>query len=182
MLDQLLAPRISSFADNIADKLAASGLRATTLTFMGLALGLTGCFFVAMQIFIPGLVFILLAKGFDILDAAVARKEEATEKTAFWDEFSDLLLYAAFLFFFALAMPSHALGACFMLFAYGTMVTAYLLHKGPGGLIGHTEMTIFIILCCLFPSLFSGFTAVFGLLCFVTAFLRVRKYLAQHQD
>lgn len=188
MLDSFAAPKLSSFFDKVAGKFLGVGIGATKLTLIGFILGLIGCFCVGMQQYIPGLALLILSQIFDGIDGAAARQTTITEKGALLDTLCDFIIYAAFPLFFIMAGAEHAIAGAFLLVSYVAMMCSYLLHcqytkKGipdenvSGGIIGHTEMIVFMILCCLYPPGFSAFSAVFGMACLATAILRVMAIL-----
>ena len=183
MLDSLIKPHLAPIMDNMAPKIAQSGLTANNLTLIGFVFGFTGCFLVGMQIYPIGLALLLLGFFFDGLDGAVARVTKETELGTFLDMISGVILFAAFPFFFMLSAPGHSMAAAILLFSYllmGVINLSYdffALKKGAaaakGGLVETSEIIVFITLCCLYPPGFSAFAAMLALMCLATAMIRL---------
>ncbi len=184
MLDGLLQPPFENLLKPLAEKAAQKGLTANQITVFGFMLGLTGCFFVALQIYLPGLLFILAAKLCDTLDGMVARLRGPSVLGDSLDTLADLFLYAAFVFMFILGDLEGTVAGAFLIFAYLLMTAAsfsYRLVSGPlspgipfgGGFVGHVEITVFMTLSCLYPPGFAAFASLFGILCCASAILRV---------
>ncbi len=184
MLDGLLRPSAERLLKPLADKAVEKGLTANQITVFGFILGLTGCFFVALQLYIPGLFFILAAKLCDMLDGMVARLRGPSVLGDALDTLVDLFLYAAFAFLFLLGAPEHSLAGAFLIFAYLLMAAASFSHhlvSGPSaagalfgrGFVGHVEITIFMTLCCLYAPGFAAFAGIFGLVCCASAVLQI---------
>lgn len=111
----------------------------------------------------------------------------------------DFVMYGGFVIFFALGQGlqtgQYIMVASFLLFAYLLNAVAFLSYasiiakRGEvntqertlqksfyflSGLAEGTETIIYMVLCCLFPAYFTVFTAIFALICFVSAGARVR--------
>jgi phosphatidylglycerophosphate synthase len=182
MLDSLIRPRLSPVMDKVAVKVSQSGLTANQLTLIGFAFGFIGCFLIGLQLYAIALVLILIALLFDGLDGAVARASAQTELGIFLDMITGVILFAAFPFFFMLSAPEHSMAAGVLLFAMLVMGMINLSYDffamkknaapAKGGLVELTEITLFMILCCLWPVGFSGIAAMFALMCLVTGLMR----------
>jgi hypothetical protein len=97
-------------------------------------------------------------------------------------------VYGLFVFLFSLGQPQTGTAAAFLLLSYLIMMVAYLgqaalrardnnLSLPKGGLIGHSEIMIFMVACCVYPTAFPAFCALFGLLCLATAIIRALTFL-----
>lgn len=183
MLDNLVRQKLSPFAENTATKLIAADIRPNLLTLIGFGTGLVTCLCVGLGWFFPGLVLILLTRGFFVLAGATARVTEITDLGILLDLYAEFFIFAGFAFFFCLAIPESSLAAGFLIFGYLVMGMAYAAHhfalarknkiQSPqGGLIGKTEVTIFMAACTLYPAGFPALAALFGLLVFTTGILR----------
>ncbi len=182
MLDAILKPHLLPHLDKAAEKAAQGGLSANKLTLIAFAIGLTGCFFAAMQIYMLGLIFILLNRALNGIAGALARRAGPTDLGIMLDTLCDFIFFASFVFFFTLSAEGTSLAAAFLLFSYLVMGMTYLSHAAAGatrgnprprgGIIENAEMTAFMILCCVYPAGFAAFAALFGLICLASAVLR----------
>jgi phosphatidylserine synthase len=183
MIDALIRPYIAPPLDNAAKKIAQGGISANMLTVIGFALGFVGCFLVGMHTYTAGLLFLLLALLFDGLDGAVARATQSTELGAYLDMMSGVILFAAFPFFFMLSAPEHSMATAILLLTFLMMGMANLAYdyfamkKGAApaksGLVETGEMSVFVVLCCLYPAGFSFFAAALALISLTAAVIRM---------
>ena len=122
------------------------------------------------------------------------QKIGTTPLGSFLDIVFDMLFYGGFVFFYAWGRPDVGDAAAFLLFAFMGTSASFLAHailvekhgtpkqskhinKGffySIGLIEGSETIIFFALMCLIPSWFNAIAGVFGALCFVTTFARIR--------
>lgn len=191
MLDSILRPYINPSLDKAAEKISEYKIPANVLTLAGFAIGLTGCFFIAIQSYMFGLIFILVNRLLDGLDGAVARRSTPTDFGAYLDIVCDMIFYAAFVFFFVMTLQPHQMAGLFLLLSYmgtGASFLAYAIiaeKRGlsteangqksffnTGGLAEGTETILFMVLVCLFPAHFSGFAFLFGIMCWITTISR----------
>lgn len=183
MIDGLIRPHITPVMDKMSLKVSQSGLSANKLTLIGFAFGFAGCFLVGMQMYIVGLLLILLALFFDGLDGAVARATQSTELGTYLDMMSGVALFAMFPFFFMLSETEHSMAAGILLFSFLLMGMANLsydyfaMKKGAAparsAIVETGEIVLFIILCCLFPAAFSFFAAALALMSLAAAIVRI---------
>jgi len=193
MLDSLIRPKIEPFLDRMAGEVAKQGLSANHVTLIGFCTGMAGCVAAGFHGYLAALLLILVGRLCDGLDGAVARQQgRVSDFGGFADIVADFILYAGFVFFFALGAPHHTLAAAFLLFSYmGTASTflAYSIIAGKrgmetsrngeksffhaSGLVEGSETIAFMVLCCLFPDAFSALAVLFGLLCWTTTAGRV---------
>lgn len=185
MIDSLIRPHIESTMDKMAVKVAQSGLSANKLTLIGFVLGFIGCFLVALQMYLPGLLFLLLALFFDGLDGAVARMTQPTELGAYLDMMSGVTLFALFPFFFMMSGPEHAMAAGMLLLGLLLMGMTNLAYDyfamkngappAKSGLVETSEIALFIILSCVYPAGFSFFAAALALMSVIAAIMRASR-------
>lgn len=186
---QLLSPRLESIARLLAQK----GVKADHITLGGFFVGMAGAAAISLRYYFLGLLLILLNRLGDGLDGPLARMTGPTDRGAFLDITLDFIFYSAVIAGFALAEPAkNALPATILIFSFiGTSSTflAYAImaerrsitnlklpQKGfyyLGGIAEGTETILFLILFCLFPSLFSLFAWIFALLCMLATTIRI---------
>ncbi len=188
MLDALFKPKARDFFDSMAGRMSAGGVSANKATMTGFALGICACFAAASQTYPLAILLIILNRFFKGLAGGIASATAVTPKGSYLDLLCDIAFFAAFPFFFILGAPEHSMAAAFLLFSYLAMFTAWMgqglfnparagISLPEGGLIGQTEMTIFLILCCTLPVYFSAFAAVYGIACFCAAAMRITRAL-----
>lgn len=183
MFDSLIRPHLSKPMDKMAVKVSQSGLSANHLTLIGFAFGFVGCFLVGMQLYLIGLLLLLIAMFFDGIDGAVARATVSTELGAYIDMMTSVFLFAAFPLFFMLSAGEHAMAAGILIFAYLLMGMANLsydffaMKKGAPpaktSIVETGEIIVFMILCCAYPQGFSFFAAFLALMSLAAAIIRI---------
>ena len=186
---QLLSPRLESIARLLAQK----GVKADHITISGFFVGMAGAAAISLRYYFLGLLLILLNRLGDGLDGPLARMTGPTDRGAFLDITLDFIFYSAVIAGFALAEPAkNALPATILIFSFigtGSTFLAYAImaerrsirnlklpKKGfyyLGGIAEGTETILFLILFCLFPSLFSLFAWIFALLCMLATTIRI---------
>ncbi len=186
---QLLSPRLESIARLLAQK----GVKADHITISGFFVGMAGAAAISLRYYFLGLLLILLNRLGDGLDGPLARMTGPTDRGAFLDITLDFIFYSAVIVGFALAEPANnALAATILIFSFigtGSTFLAYAImaerrsirnlklpQKGfyyLGGIAEGTETILFLILFCLFPSLFSLFAWIFALLCMLATTIRI---------
>jgi len=186
---QLLSPRLESIARLLAQK----GVKADHITLGGFFVGMAGAAAISLRYYFLGLLLILLNRLGDGLDGPLARMTGPTDRGAFLDITLDFIFYSAVIAGFALAEPANnALPATILIFSFigtGSTFLAYAImaerrsiknlklpQKGfyyLGGIAEGTETILFLILFCLFPSLFSLFAWIFALLCMLATTIRI---------
>jgi hypothetical protein len=185
MLDSLVKPFLDPILEKTAAPLARTGLKPILVTVFAFVLGLCGFFTVAMGAYMLGLTLILIAR---FIDGVAARAATIS------DDFSDYLrislewiLYAAFVFFFALTEKEPYMASAFLLFSYVTLSISALAYKvivakyartddetalpifHPARYVERSEILIFMVLACLAPAFFSALAVLFGMLVLLTA-------------
>ncbi len=195
MFDRRLRQYCDPPLDRFAAILAARGWPADGLTWAGFALGLLAMLAIANAAYLCGLAFFLGNRLLDGLDGAVARAGRAfgrgpSDRGAYLDILLDFLIYAGFVFAFAWAVPDRGLAAAFLIFSFvgtGASFLAFAVFapardakKGfahLGGLTEGGETIAVFILFCLFPESFATIAWIFGGLCWLTTFGRLRAAL-----
>lgn len=198
MLDRAMRKLIDPPLNVAGRHLAGRGISANRVTLIGLAFGLAAAGAIAFEQYLLGLFLILASRLADGLDGAVARAGRKTDFGGYLDIASDFAFYGAIPFGFILSDPAaNAIPGAFLLFAFyvnGASFLGYaILAEKRGmqtsaqgvkslyysnGILEGTETIAFFVLLCLLPTLFTPMAWGFGLLCLLTAGLRV--YGAYH--
>lgn len=185
MLDAIIRPYITPSLDKIAQRAAAYNIPVNLLTLAGFGIGIIGCFFVAIQSYLFGLLFIIGSRVLAGVDGALARRTVSSNFGAYLERVCDYIFYAAFVFFFILAAHAYYLAGAFLIFSYIGMNASHLAQAGiaaghdkagePAGLVGHSEIILFMTLACLFPLYFPALAFLFGLLCWTSTAMRMMQ-------
>lgn len=191
MLDRFFRQRLNPFLNRVAALLDRLQVTPMQLTLGGFGCGLLLIPCLAWGAYGWALLLLLMNRVLDGLDGALARYQgQITDRGGYFDIVGDFIVYAGFVFGFALAQPTHALPAAFVLFAYmGTSSTflAYAImvaKTGPverghktfyylGGLTEGSETLLWMLLCCCLPQYFPALAWVFGGLCWLTVVSRM---------
>ncbi len=201
MIDQKLIPLINQFLTKPAHALLARGITPNHITITGFAFGLIALPLIATQHYFAALIFIVFNRLMDGLDGVLARLSTPSDQGAFLDITLDFIFYASIPLGFAMASPTNALPAAFLLASFigtGTSFLAFSLlaerrnlksieypNKGIyylGGLTEGFETILFFVLTCLFPQHFPIMALIFGAACWLTAFLRITYGYKSFQD
>ena len=188
MLDTAFKSFMSPFTQKRAERISQSGLTAAKLVLLALVIGLVACFTTALQIFPLSIILILVCRFLAGMAAALDQGAQSNHLAAYLAPLCDYTFFGAFAFFFTLAMPEHSMAAAFLVFSYLVMGMTYLsqiivydrmavAEQPRSGLVETTEITIFMIICCLYPPGFSAFAALFALLCCASAIWRMAATL-----
>jgi phosphatidylglycerophosphate synthase len=193
MLDAAARRLIDPPLDAIGRRLAALGIGADAVTLLGLALGLISAALIAGGLYSLALAFLLASRIADGLDGAIARAGRSTDFGGYLDITADFLFYGAVPLAFVWADPAgNGAAGGFLLASFYVNGATFLgfsalaeRHKMKTevhgkkslyfseGLLEGTETILFFVLICLWPTYFAVFAWIFGLLCFVTALMRV---------
>lgn len=193
MFDARLRPLIDPPLNAAGRAIAARGLTADHVTFVGLGFGLAAAAAAACGWFVLALSLIALNRIADGLDGAVARAAGGTPFGGFFDLVADFLTYGAIPLAFAVAAPEpNALAAAFLLFGFLANGAAFLAFSATAeatgmkteaqgrkslyyvaGLMEGGETIAFFVLICLLPEWFPALACVFSGLCLVSAAARV---------
>ena len=193
MLDRHATIWIRPVIDPLARRLARAGIGADALTVTGWAVGWTAAGLIALGAPGWGAAAIVLSRGCDALDGAVARLNGPTDRGGFLDITLDFLFYAAIPLGFAVADPArNALAAAVLLAAFVGTGTSFLAFAAIaarrglanttapnkalhylGGLTEGTETLAGFLAMCLWPRHFAALAYGFAILCAITIATRV---------
>lgn len=180
MIDTRVRPHVTRYLDAMGRALSRIGMTPAAMTFLGLALVLTGSFMVATGRLVSGGWVIAAGSLLDGLDGAVARASgRVTARGAFLDAAFDRIGEIAAFGGLAFYLEGNArLLLLIVLSVGGAMLVPYMRAKaeaeglpGQGGLMGRPER---LILFCL--GLVTGYVEVmlwvFVVLVWLTAITR----------
>lgn len=193
MFDPYLNPRIRPILQQLAQPLVTYHISANEITLAGFCIGMLCIPALATEHYWLGLACILCNRLADGLDGAVARLTAMSDSGGFLDIVLDFIFYASVVFGFALANPvDNAIPACFLVVSFMATGSSFLAFaimankhqlKNPRyphkslhymqGLVEGSETILFFIVCCLLPHFFPLFAFIFGILCFMTAAVRI---------
>ncbi len=192
MLDAWMRSRIDPPLNRIGRLAVGAGLRANHVTYTGVAVGIAAAAAIALEAYIAGMLLFFANRILDGLDGAVARHSKLTDFGGYIDIVGDFVIYAVFVFGFALARPEeNAVAAAFLILSFvgtGSSFLAYAIFAEKrnittdirgrkslfylGGLTEGSETIAAFALMCLFPSYFAVIAWIFGALCWVTTVTR----------
>lgn len=193
MLDKYSLQILKPLLNSPAEWLSKKGVTADQVSIASFLIGLLGVVLIAFQLYLWGLLLILLNRLGDGIDGALARLTGSTDRGAFLDICLDFIFYSAVVLGFALADPArNSLAASFLIFSFvgtGSSFLAYAImaerrsladYRLPdkgfyylGGLAEGTETIIFFILISLWPSFFPVLAWIFGFICLLGTAARV---------
>lgn len=165
-----LIARMQTMRAQIAARLAAFGIGSTALIVAGLVIGAATIPLITRQH--NWVAALLLLAG--IFCAVLGR----TNADARWRDLSqtfDLIVLAGVPFAFALADPSRAIAACFLLFGVVATVSASLFaqHLHRIDTVDRLAGIAAFVVACLTPQWFSPIAYAIGLTAFIAAGMRV---------
>ena len=194
MLDKFIIPVIKPLLSPIVMQLDKRNIHADQVTLIGFFIGLLALPLLAMQLWIPALIAILINRILDGLDGALARyQQQANSAGGYLDICVDFLFYAAVPLGFAIADPSqNALAATVLLAVFIGTGSSFLAFAIPAeklnlarpqfanksfyflnGLTEGTETIAFFVAFCLWPNYFSELAYTFAFLGAITIFTRI---------
>ncbi len=192
MLDAVLRPIINPPLAVLAKVCVRAGIRADWVTWGGFVIGMAALPLLALQLYLPALVLIVLNRLADGLDGAIARQTTLTDYGGFLDISLDFIFYAGVVFGMSLGRPEDAIYGVFLLWCFFGPATTFLayaifaakrnitteIHGAKsifylGGLAEGTETFATLALFCVFPSWFPVICMVFGVMCLITAGTRI---------
>lgn len=185
MLDQPLRNLSAPALTPVAAQLARAKLSADLLTVAGFVAGLGACATVATHRYWWGLGLIVLNRLLAGLDGPLARLTKTSDLGAFLEAVFGIIVAASIPFGFALADPTRALAAAFLIFGFVASGSASLAFAAIAakrgitsirpGLIESTETFLALGLACALPDWFSVIAYIVGALCFASAGLRIAE-------
>lgn len=193
MLDRTIQQVLKPVLTRIACGLVRAGVGADALTFIGFGIGMAAALAIVFQLFMTGLVLLLLSRLMDGLDGAVARLTQPTDRGGFLDITLDFLFYASIPLAFVVANPAqNALPAAVLLASFMGTASSFLAFaivaakrelastEFPdksfyflGGLTEATETIAAFVAMCLWPQWFAPIAYGFAALCAITTALRI---------
>lgn len=192
MLDAWMRRRIDPPLNKIGRVAVKAGLSANHVTYAGVALGIAAAGAIAFEAYLLGMLLFFANRILDGLDGAVARHSKLTDFGGYIDIVGDFVIYAVFVFGFALARPEeNAVAAAFLILSFvgtGSSFLAYAIFAEKrkittdirgrkslyylGGLTEGSETIAAFALMCLFPGNFAVIAWIFGGLCWITTVTR----------
>jgi phosphatidylglycerophosphate synthase len=191
MLDRAARRLIDPTLDLLAGRAARLRLTADQVTVLGFGIGLAAIAAIAAQLYLPGLVLLLLNRLADGVDGCLARRNGPTDLGGYLDIVLDFIVYAGLAFAFAVAQPDEALAAAFLIFSFmgtGSSFLAFAIFAAKrgldeqqglkgfyylGGITEGTETILLFVFICLAPDYFAEAAYVFGALCWLTTIGRI---------
>ena len=190
--------KINLFLKPISTKIANIFIKyeflPNQITLVGFILGIFCFIFLSFGMIYIALLFFTLNRIFDGVDGTLARLSKPTDLGGFYDIISDFVIYALLPLGFILFDKNNFLSMSFLLTSFiGTcstfLTTAWIFEKKKiqieklskksfyysEGLIEGTETIFLFILMFIFYEVASFIAWIFGVLCFITALIRVIK-------
>jgi len=194
MLDKKLNLFFRPILTKIAKVLINRKFTSNQITLFGFILGIFSFIFLSLGMIYIALLFFILNRIFDGVDGTLARLSEPTDLGGFYDIISDFFIYALLPLGFILFDKNNFLSMSFLLTSFiGTcstfLTTAWIFEKKKiqieklskksfyysEGLIEGTETIFLFILMFIFYEVATFIAWIFGVLCFITALIRVIK-------
>ena len=195
MFDARLRPLIDPPLNRIGRALAAGGVTANMLTFLGLVLGLAGAGAIALGQLAIGLALIIANRLLDGLDGAVARANGPTALGGYFDIVADFAFYVSVPLAFGFLDPANTqaafvlTGVSFLAFAVvaaerGEETRAHgrkSFFYSTGLAEGAETIAVFIAFA-LFPAWFVLLAYGYAALCVLTVFQRSALAVMHFRD
>ena len=194
MLDKKLNLFFRPILTKIAKVLINRKFTSNQITLFGFILGIFSFIFLSLGMIYIALLFFILNRIFDGVDGTLARLSKPTDLGGFYDIISDFVIYALLPLGFILFDKNNFLSMSFLLTSFiGTcstfLTTAWIFEKKKiqieklskksfyysEGLIEGTETIFLFILMFIFYEVATFIAWIFGVLCFITALIRVIK-------
>jgi phosphatidylglycerophosphate synthase len=192
VFDPLFVKVLKKPLDRAGKALAGRKVSADTLTWCGFAVGLMGAVTIANELYLLGLILILLNRVADGLDGAVARATRQTDFGGYLDIVLDFIAYSAIAGGFALSDPSHTTAAVVLMVSFMGTASAFLAFaviaakrnlstdiRGQksffyvGGIVEGSETIAYFVIVCIWPEFFVNATWIFIAMCWITVVQRV---------
>lgn len=194
MIDTQVRHIIDKPLTHCAKLLAARGITADQVTFVGFGFGLMAGGAIMLGLMGAAFILIVISRLCDGLDGSLARLKGATDRGAFLDIALDFLFYSFIPLSFAIYDPQNGLAAALLIFSFIGTGTSFLSYaaiaekrgidpaaKGKkgiyylGGLTEGTETIIFLLALCVWPDQFSLLAYFFSALCLMTTAIRIYR-------
>tara|TARA_R110000751_G_scaffold2018_8_gene9064 strand:+ start:441558 stop:442163 length:606 start_codon:yes stop_codon:yes gene_type:complete len=201
MFDARLRPLIDPPLNRIGRALAAGGVTANMLTFLGLVLGLAGAGAIALGQLAIGLALIIANRLLDGLDGAVARANGPTALGGYFDIVADFAFYVSVPLAFGFLDPANTQAALVLVAAFVLTGVSFLAFavvaaergeetRAHGrksffystGLAEGAETIAVFIAFTLFPAWFVPIAYGYAGLCVLTVFQRSALAMMQFRD
>ena len=192
MIDSQLNSLLKPITNEIAKHFIKLGVKANHVTFVGLFFGICCLYLIINSVFINAIIFLFLNRFCDGLDGAIARIKGETDIGAFYDIILDFLFYSSFPLAFIFVDLNNSYSICFLVLSFVAtqttfLTTAWIIEKNQisisdgqkksffysGGITEGFETIITFTLMLLFYEFFNYIAYVFGILCWITFFMRV---------
>lgn len=193
MLDGTAKALIDPYLTRMGNGLARVGISADMVTWGGFVVGAAAGLAIAWQLYLAGLVLLLISRLADGLDGAVARATRKTDLGGYLDIVLDFAFYGLIPLGFVFADPqANAVAGAVLLFSFyvnGSSFLAYAIiaekrgletdQRGAKslyfttGLAEATETLAVFAACCLWPAAFPTIAWIFAVICFYTAASRI---------
>ncbi len=192
MLDAHIRPLINPPLDYLGGYFAKRGISANDVTALGFLVGMAAVPLIIYGSYALAILCILANRLFDGIDGSIARSTKISDFGSVLDIVCDFTFYASVVFAFAFTHPTYAFWAAFVILSFIGATSSFLSYaiiaakenrqtakRGIksfyhlGGICEGAETTIFLILICLFPDLFSELCLGYGILCWLTTIGRV---------
>lgn len=183
MFDEPLRRLIERPMAAVAGRLPA-GLQANWVTLAGAVAAFAGLVLIGRGLYLWGLGAIVVNRLLDGLDGAVARRTGHTDLGAYLDAVFDTLFFASVPFAFALADPTRAIAASFLIFGSmgaGASAWIYMAFACRAGMVTTPVASVAesllmatgFAIACIFPPWFSIVAYVLGFVAFIAAGVRI---------
>ena len=164
------------------------------MTYIGFILGILMCLFIFINKHEIAIIFLFLNRFSDGLDGVMARLESPTALGGYLDIISDFIIYGGFVLCFGLSNQENLTVSLILLFCYLGTSTTFLTKAAiqpairsvntdekqipksfhyASGIVEGTETIIYMLLCLIFPKMFSLISIFFILLCILTIVFRI---------
>ena len=177
MLDKHLQRAMAPVSAWIAPRIAAIPPIALVLAVIAAGAGAFAA--IAMRNYIPGLGLLFLSKVF-VASLGSGEKENSDKDSGLGSVayLIDVLLWGSLPFAFALADPSRAIAASFLTLSLLVLNSANSSPSSVPQLIERAELFAAFAIACVMPQWFGPVSYIFGVLCFLSAGMRIAETFA----
>lgn len=168
----------------LAARLAPLRVKADWVTLAAAVVAFATLILIGRGLYLVGLGAIVLNRLLDGLDGAIARQTKVTDRGAYLEAVFDTLFFACVPFAFALADPTRAVAASFLIFgsmaagASGWLSMGFTQRVGAvtvpfASVVESLVMVIGFAIACVMPQWFSIVAYTLGFAAFVVAGVRI---------